>query len=176
MNLCTISAGCINVPMIASALQSFETKARVWSWRAAAQLLGSSQQLRTDMVCLLYTAFHLQQSSQITSRRIRSKCTRDQLASDSVCLIVASIPTAVASLLRIAQSLSCSNRQLRTTVLSLNARLVSPYSANKITMQSKHQPSRCSSRHRFIKDDLCLQKHLGRPSAPLLFPGPLIPK
>lgn len=47
----------------------------------------------------------------------------------------------------------------------------------KITMQSKYQPGRCSSRLRFIiKDDLGLHKLLGRPLAPITFPRPFDPK
>lgn len=176
MNLCTISAGCINVANDSIGIAVIEIKARVGSWRAAAQLVGGGQHLRNDMVCLLYSAFHLQQSRQITSRA-RSRCTRDQLASDSVCLIVASITHFRCespedfSILVLLQSTTTDHRTVAECTLD------SPYSANKITMQSKHQSSRCSSRLRFIKDDLCLQqKYLGRPSTPSLFPGPLIPK
>lgn len=89
------------------------------------------------MVCLLYTAFHLQQSRQITSQRARSRCTRDQLASDSVCLIVASITHFRCespedfSILVLLQSTTTDHRTVAECTLD------SPYSANKITMQSK---------------------------------------
>lgn len=178
MNLCIISAGCIDLLMAALVFHTWRPTMRASSWPGDRVARGKQPAFTSaEIISYSITACHLQKlNKSLHDEHDQDVYEANLRQIQSVCLIFASMPTADPSQLGCHHFLPCSNRQLRTSVLSLNARLIPPTAPYKLPCSPNTSPAVVHHGSDSSKTiSACRSRPLGRPSAPILFPGPLIP-